>query len=93
MDFREGTEISTAELETAAPEHHRAMGSRVVWRSLATPGATADPERRPAPWCWAQRPSWVRLCPEETVWPGHRRPGLGHRNTKTPPEKGIPPRI
>lgn len=36
LDFSKGTEISTAELETAAPETQRETGSRVLRRSLAT---------------------------------------------------------
>lgn len=49
LDFSEGTEIATAELETAAPETQREEGSCVLFCSLATLLAAADPSRGPAP--------------------------------------------
>lgn len=47
VDFREGTEISAAELDTAAPETQREVGPCVLHHSLATILDGADPECRP----------------------------------------------
>lgn len=50
LGFSGGTEISTADLETAAAETQRERGGSCVLRShLATPCVAADPEQRPAP--------------------------------------------
>lgn len=46
LDFSEGTKISITEQGTAAPETQREMGPCVLYRSLATLLAAADPEQR-----------------------------------------------
>lgn len=86
LGFSKGTEISTAERETAAPENRREMGFCVVWRSLATLRAAADPERRRLLGGGPRGEIRFRLaCREATVWWRHRDSWLGsqkHRDTR-----------